>query len=50
LADPSVNQDMTYLGQFMLDSTKGQVSPDSCHATSSGEDELGRQAMAFFGG
>jgi len=49
-ADSSVNQDLTYLGQFLLDSTKGQVSSDSCHASPSGEDELGRQAMAYFGG
>jgi hypothetical protein len=49
-ADPSVNQDMSYLGQFKLDSTKSEVSPDSCHATQTGEDVLGRQAMAFFGG
>ena len=41
---------ITYLGQFMLDSTKGEVSSDSCHATTSGEDALGKQAMAFFGG
>jgi hypothetical protein len=39
-----------YLGKFMLDSTKGEVSNDSCHATSSGEDALGRQAMEYFGG
>jgi hypothetical protein len=49
-ADTSVNQDVSYLGTFIIDSTKGQVSSDSCHATSSGEDELGRQAMKFFGG
>jgi hypothetical protein len=49
-ADSSVNQDLTYLGQFKLDSTKGEVSADSCHATMSGEDSLGKQAMSFFGG
>jgi len=49
-ADASVNQDVSYLGTFKLDSTKGEVSSDSCHATSSGEDALGKQAMAFFGG
>lgn len=48
--DSSVNENLTYLGKFMLDSTAGEVSSDSCHASSSGEDELGRQAMAFFGG
>jgi hypothetical protein len=50
-ADASVNQDMTYLGQFKLDSTKNEVMNDTCHASSpTGEDVLGRQAMAFFGG
>jgi len=49
-ADASINQDLTYLGTFKLDSSKGEVSPDSCHASTSGEDVLGRQAMAFFGG
>jgi hypothetical protein len=49
-ADSSVNQDLTYLGAFKLDSTKGEVSSDSCHASTSGEDVLGKQAMAFFGG
>ena len=49
-ADTTANQDLTYLGQFKLDSTKGEVSSDSCHATTSGEDTLGKQAMAFFGG
>jgi len=50
-ADSGVNQDMTYLGQFKLDSTKGEVQSDSCHASSpSGENALGKQAMAFFGG
>jgi len=44
------SQNVTYLGQFILDSTKGEVSSDSCHATSTGEDVLGKQAMAFFGG
>ncbi len=48
-ADPSVNKDLTYLGQFLLDSTKGEVMSDTCHATSTGEDVLGRQAMAFWG-
>jgi hypothetical protein len=50
-ADTSVNQDMTYLGQFKLDSTKGEVLSDSCHASSpTGENVLGNQAIAFFGG
>jgi len=51
VADPSVNRDMTYLGQFKLDSSKGEVLSDSCHASSpSGENVLGDQAKAFFGG
>lgn len=49
-ADSSVNQDMTYLGQFKLDSTNNEVSNDTCHASPTGEDVLGRQAMGFFGG
>ncbi len=49
-ADSSINQDMTYLGKFLIDSTKGEGSNDSCHASSSGEDVLGNQAKAFFGG
>jgi len=48
-ADTSLT-DVSYLGTFVLNSTKGEVSSDSCHATSSGEDVLGKQAMAFFGG
>ena len=44
------SQNISYLGQFILDSTKGEVSSDSCHATSTGEDVMGKQAMAFFGG
>jgi hypothetical protein len=50
-ADPTVNTNLTYLGKFMLDSTKGEVQSDSCHATSpTGENVLGNQAKAFFGG
>jgi hypothetical protein len=49
-ADPSINQNLSYLGPFRLDSTKGEVSPDTCHATPTGEDVLGREAMTFFGG
>jgi len=50
-ADSSVNKDMTYLGQFILDSTKGEVLSDSCHASSpTGENKLGDEAKAFFGG
>jgi len=49
-ADTTANQDVSYLGTFVIDSTKGEVSSDSCHATTSGEDTLGKEAMAFFGG
>jgi len=50
-ADSSVNQDLTYLGVFRLDSTKGEVMSDSCHASSpTGENVLGNQAKAFWGG
>ena len=49
-ADTSVNQDLTYLGQFVLNSANGEVARDTCHASASGEDVLGKQAMAYFGG
>jgi hypothetical protein len=50
-ADPSINENMSYLGTFLLDSTKGEVAPDTCHASSpAGEDALGRQAVDYFGG
>jgi hypothetical protein len=39
---------VVYLGQWKLDSTKGEVSSDSCHATSSGEDAMAKQANAYF--
>jgi len=47
-ADSSVGSDVSYLGQFILNSTKGEVMSDSCHVTSSGEDVMARQANAFF--
>jgi hypothetical protein len=47
-ADSSVGSDVSYLGQFILNSTKGEVMSDTCHATSSGEDVMARQANAFF--
>jgi hypothetical protein len=46
--DASLN--VTYLGKFMLDSTKNEVSSDSCHASTTGEDALGKQAIMYFGG
>jgi len=49
-ADPSINENMSYLGQFILDANNGEVS-DGCHASNpQGEDVLGNQAKAFFGG
>jgi hypothetical protein len=47
-ADSTVNQDLTYLGQFKLDTTKGESS-DGCHASASGLTVLGNQAKAFWG-
>ncbi len=47
--DPSVNQDLTYLGQFKLDTTKGESS-DGCHAAGPGFTALGNQAKAYWGG
>jgi hypothetical protein len=46
--DSTVNQDLTYLGQFKLDTTKGESS-DGCHASASGLTVLGNQAKAFWG-
>jgi hypothetical protein len=51
--DPSINENMSYLGKFILDDTKGEVaaSGDTCHATSPvGEDSLGEQAKTYWGG
>lgn len=48
-ADPSVNQNLTYLGQFLLNDSKGETS-DGCHASASGKTVLGNQAKAFWGG
>jgi hypothetical protein len=47
--DPSVNQNLTYLGQFKLDSSKGEAQ-DGCHASGAGFTALGNQAKAFWGG
>lgn len=53
-ADPSINEDLSYLGKFMLDASNGEVvttAGDNCHATNpKGEDALGEQAKEFFGG
>jgi hypothetical protein len=47
--DPSLNQNLTYLGQFKLDSSKGEAQ-DGCHASGTGFTALGNQAKAFWGG
>jgi hypothetical protein len=39
-----------YAGTFILDSTKGEVSSDTCHASSpTGENAVGNQFIAKFG-
>ena len=38
-----------YAGTFKIDSTKGEVSSDTCHASSAGELTLGDQFIAKFG-
>lgn len=52
--DPSINENLSYLGKFMLDASNGEVvtsAGDNCHATNpKGEDALGEQAKEFFGG
>ncbi|MGK3985135.1 hypothetical protein WME99_18950 [Sorangium sp. So ce136] len=48
--DPTINENMSYLGKFILNNDAGEVS-DGCHASSpKGENVLGEQAKAFFGG
>ncbi len=46
--DSTINQDLTYLGTFNLDTTKGESS-DGCHASASGLTRLGNEAKAFWG-
>jgi hypothetical protein len=41
------HDDVIYPGQLVLDS--GEVAGDTCHANSTGEDELGKQAKAYWG-
>jgi hypothetical protein len=52
--DTSIDSNMSYLGKFMLDcpagSSGGGECSDSCHANSTGEQSLGNQAKAFWGG
>ena len=45
--NPSNN--VFYAGTFKIDSTKGEVSSDTCHASSAGELTLGDQFIAKFG-
>src|SRR5262245_54600384 len=45
--DPANN--VFYAGTFKIDSTKGEVSSDTCHASSAGELTLGDQFIAKFG-
>jgi hypothetical protein len=47
--DKSIDSNMSYLGTFMLDCDNGECA-DSCHANSKGEQSLGNQAKAFWGG
>jgi len=53
-ADPTINENLSYLGKFMLDASDGEVvtsAGDNCHATNpKGEDALGEQAKVFFVG
>ena len=48
-ADPTVNQNMTYLGQFKLNCSNNECQ-DACHANSAGQPVLGNQAKAFWAG
>jgi hypothetical protein len=48
-ADPAVNQNMTYLGQFKLNCSNNECQ-DACHANTAGQQSLGNQAKAFWGG
>ena len=41
-------EDVSYLGQWELNSAAGEVMSDTCHATSSGEDAMARQANEYF--
>jgi hypothetical protein len=50
--DKSIDPNMSYLGVFLLNCDKGECA-DSCHASSGpgkGEERLGNQAKAFWGG
>jgi hypothetical protein len=48
-ADASINQNMSYLGQFHLDCSNNECA-DACHANTAGMQQLGNQAVAFWGG
>jgi hypothetical protein len=50
--DKSIDPNMSYLGVFLLNCDKGECA-DSCHASpgaGKGEERLGNQAKAFWGG
>ena len=51
-ADKSIDPNMSYLGTFLLNCDNGECA-DSCHASAGagkGEERLGNQAKAFWGG
>jgi hypothetical protein len=48
-ADKSIDPNMSYLGVFLLNCDNGECA-DSCHANGKGEERLGNQAKAFWGG
>lgn len=51
-ADASIDPNMSYLGTFLLNCDKNECA-DSCHASpgaGGGEERLGNQAKAFWGG
>jgi hypothetical protein len=48
-ADKSIDPNMSYLGVFTLNCDNGECA-DSCHANGKGEERLGNQAKAFWGG
>jgi hypothetical protein len=48
-ADSSIDPNMSYLGVFTLNCSANECA-DSCHANGTGEQKLGNQAKAFWGG
>ncbi len=47
--DTSIDSNMSYLGTFNLNCGAGECS-DACHANSTGQQKLGNQAKAYWGG